>query len=129
MPIARSRVPTGRSSVVIRRLPGSAGGRSRVVIHDGLVFTVATAREKSASLAAQTASALAVLDRHLAEAGTDKSKLLSATVYITDMARKPEMNEAWLSWVDRENPPMRACIGVALEGDDLIEIVAIAALQ
>jgi enamine deaminase RidA (YjgF/YER057c/UK114 family) len=113
---------------MIRRFPASAPGRSRAVIHDGRVFTVATAREKSASMRAQTESALAVLDRHLAEAGTDKSKLLSATVYITDMARKPEMNEAWMAWVDPANPPQRACIGVTLDGDDLIEIVAVAAL-
>jgi enamine deaminase RidA (YjgF/YER057c/UK114 family) len=113
---------------MIRRLPGSAAGRSRAVIHDGRVFTVATAREKSSSLRAQTASALAALDEALAAAGTGKSKLLSATVYITDMARKPEMNEAWMAWVDPANPPQRACIGVALEGDDLIEIVAVAAL-
>jgi enamine deaminase RidA (YjgF/YER057c/UK114 family) len=113
---------------MIRRFPASAPGRSRAVIRDGLVFTVATAREKSASLRAQTSDALAVLDRNLADAGTDKSKLLSATVYITDMARKAEMNEAWMAWVDQANPPQRACIGVALEGDDLIEIVAVAAL-
>jgi len=113
---------------MIRRIPSSAAGRSRVVVHDGLVFTVATARDKSQSLRAQTVSALAVLDANLAEAGTSKSKLLSATVYITDMARKPEMNEAWLAWVDQANPPQRACIGVALEGDDLSEIVAVAAL-
>jgi enamine deaminase RidA (YjgF/YER057c/UK114 family) len=113
---------------MIQRLPGSAPGRSRAVIHDGLVFTVATARAKSASLRAQTSDALAVLDRALADAGTDKSKLLSATVYITDMARKQEMNEAWLEWVDPDNAPQRACIGVALDGQDLIEIVAVAAL-
>ena len=69
-----------------------------------------------------------MLDANLAEAGTGKSKLLSATVYITDMARKPEMNEAWMAWVDQANPPQRACIGAALEGGDLIEIVAVAAL-
>ena len=113
---------------MIKRLPGSASGRSRVVIHDGRVFTVATAREKSASMRAQAESALAMLDRHLAEAGTDKSKLLSATVYITDMKRKAEMNDAWMAWVDPANPPQRACIGAALDGDDLIEIVAVAAL-
>lgn len=113
---------------MIRRFPGSVPGRSRAVIHDGLVFAVATAREKSASLRDQTRDALAVLDRNLADARTDKSKLLSATVYITDMTRKPEMNDAWLEWVDPANAPMRACIGVALEGQDLIEIVAVAAL-
>jgi enamine deaminase RidA (YjgF/YER057c/UK114 family) len=112
---------------MIQRFPGSAAGRCRAVVHDGLVFTVATAREKSPSLAAQTRDALAVLDRNLADAGTDKSKLLSATVYITDMKRKAEMNDVWLEWVDPDNAPQRACIGVALDGQDLIEIVVVAA--
>jgi enamine deaminase RidA (YjgF/YER057c/UK114 family) len=113
---------------MIQRFPGSAAGRCRAVVHDGRVFTVATARTKSPSLAAQTRDALAVLDRNLADAGTDKSKLLSATVYITDMSRKAEMNDVWLEWVDRANAPQRACIGVTLDGQDLIEIVVVAAL-
>src|SRR5262249_6239737 len=50
-----------------------------------------------------------------------------ATVFITDMSRKPEMNRAWDEWVDKANPPQRACIGVALEDKDLVEIRAIAA--
>ena len=110
----------------ITRFPG-VPGRSRAVIYGGLVFTVATAATKSNSLAEQTADALRVLDGRLSEAGSDKTRLLSCTVYITDMARKPEMNEAWLAWVDPEHAPQRACIGAALDGEDLIEIVAIAA--
>jgi enamine deaminase RidA (YjgF/YER057c/UK114 family) len=70
---------------------------------------------------------LRVLDQRLAEAGTDKTRMLSATVYITDMGRKPEMNEAWLAWVAPGCEPQRACIGAVLEGDDLVEIVAVAA--
>lgn len=113
---------------MIRRLTGMAPGRSRAVIHDGLVFTVATAAAKMPSLREQTRGALAVLDERLAEAGTDKTRLLTVSVYITDMARKPEMNDAWLEWVDPEHAPQRACLGVALDGDDLIEIVAVAAV-
>ena len=74
------------------------------------------------------ATGTAYSDATLAECGTSKSRLLSATVYITDIAAKPEMNRAWDEWVDRANPPQRACIGAALEGVDLVEIVAIAAL-
>jgi enamine deaminase RidA (YjgF/YER057c/UK114 family) len=114
--------------MTIKRWPGSAPGRSRAVAHDGVVYTVATAHEKSPSMRRQTADTLALIDRHLAEAGTDKSKLLSATVYIADMARKAEMNEAWLAWVDPDNAPQRACIGVTLDGADLVEIVVCAAL-
>jgi enamine deaminase RidA (YjgF/YER057c/UK114 family) len=77
----------------------------------------------------QAAEALANLDAQLAQAGTDKSRLLSCTVYITDMALKPQMNEVWDKWVDMSNPPQRACIGAALEEGDLIEIVAVASAK
>lgn len=112
----------------IQRWPGSAPGRSRMVKHAGTVYTVATARAKVPSVRAQTADALDVIDRNLAEAGSDKSKLLSATVYITDMAHKPEMDAAWRAWIDPESAPQRACVAVALEGADLVEIVVTAAV-
>ena len=109
-----------------KRLAGGVPTRSRAVIHDGLVFTVATAAQKSPSLYEQTRQTLAAIDRNLADAGSHKSRILSATVYITDMAQKPEMNRAWDEWVDRANPPMRACLGVVLDGKDLVEIVVTA---
>src|SRR6185503_18050503 len=117
----------GTSMAAIKRTPGSAAGRSRIVEHDGLVYTVATAREKSPSMRAQTADALARLDENLAAAGSAKSRILTATVYIADMKRKAEMNEAWLAWIDPANAPQRACLGVELEGQDLVEIVVVAA--
>jgi enamine deaminase RidA (YjgF/YER057c/UK114 family) len=82
---------------------------------------------KSPSLYEQTREALTAIDKNLADAGSDKSRILRATVYITDMAQKIEMNRAWDEWVDMANPPQRACIGVALEGNDLVEILVIAA--
>ena len=106
--------------------PGAA--RARTVVHDGRVYTVATARKESGSMTEQARDALEVLDAHLVEAGTNKSHLLSVTVYITDMARKPEMNAVWEQWADLGNPPQRACIGAQLESGDLIELVAVAAL-
>jgi enamine deaminase RidA (YjgF/YER057c/UK114 family) len=112
---------------MIKRFAGSNPTRSRGVAHDGVVYAVATAPTKSASLYEQTRDALAAIDRTLAEAGSDKSRILRATVYITDMSRKPEMNRAWDEWVDRANAPQRACIGVVLEDKDLVEILVIAA--
>ncbi len=112
---------------MIRRIAGQVQTRSRAVIHAGIVYTVAVSTEKSASLYEQTQSALARIDQNLADAGSDKSRVLSATVYITDMSRKGEMNRAWDEWVDRSNPPQRACIGATLEGADLVEIVMMAA--
>lgn len=113
--------------MTIERLAGTAAGRSSAVSYDGLVFAVATARDKSGDLRAQTRDALVFLDESLAKLGTDKSRIVSATVYITDMSKKAEMNEAWLAWVDAANAPQRACLGVALEGADLVEIVVVAA--
>lgn len=112
---------------MIKRLAGTTPTRSRAVIHGGIVYAVATAPTKSPSLYEQTRDALAAIDRTLAEAGTDKSRILRATVYIADMAQKPEMNRAWDEWVDRANPPQRACIGVTLEDRDLVEILITAA--
>jgi enamine deaminase RidA (YjgF/YER057c/UK114 family) len=116
-------------SSAIARFPGAATGRSRAVACDGFVWTVATASEKSPSMHAQTVSALQVIDRNLAAAGSDKRRVVSATVYIADMNRKPEMNDAWLAWVDPEHAPQRACVGVTLEGDTLVEIVICAATR
>jgi enamine deaminase RidA (YjgF/YER057c/UK114 family) len=122
---------TEQSSVwsedMIQRFTGTTPTRSRAVVHDGLVFAVATAPTKSSSLYEQTRDALAAIERTLEEAGSDKSRILRATVYITDMTQKPEMNRAWDEWVDRANPPQRACIGVALEDKDLVEILVTAA--
>jgi enamine deaminase RidA (YjgF/YER057c/UK114 family) len=114
---------------MIKRLVGTTPTRSRAVIHDGVVYAVATAPTKGPSLYEQTREALAAIDRTLAEAGSDKSRILRATVYITDMGRKPEMNKAWDEWVDRANPPQRACIGVVLEDKDLVEILVTAAAK
>jgi enamine deaminase RidA (YjgF/YER057c/UK114 family) len=113
---------------MITRFPGLTPTRSRAVVHDGLVFTVAVALDPvTYSMYEQTAKALARIDESLAMCGTDKSKILSAIVYITDMKRKSEMNRAWDEWVDAKNPPMRACIGVDLEPPHFVEIVVTAA--
>lgn len=112
---------------MITRLAGSNPTRSRGVVYDNLVFTVAVASDKVPSYYEQTKQALATIDNSLAEAGTDKSRILTAFVYIADMAQKAEMDRAWGEWVDPKNPPMRACLGVTLDGKDLVEIVVTAA--
>ncbi|MBM3600150.1 MAG: RidA family protein [Alphaproteobacteria bacterium] len=111
----------------IFRLPGAVKSRAPLVEHDGLVFAVAVATDKSGSMYQQTKEALATIDQRLAKVGIDKSRIMTAQVFIADMAQKPEMNRAWDEWVDMSNPPMRACLGVALEGRDLVEIIVAAA--
>jgi enamine deaminase RidA (YjgF/YER057c/UK114 family) len=61
-------------------------------------------------VAQQTRQILARIDALLAAAGSHKSKLLSAQVWLTDMALYAAHNDAWNEWVDRDNPPVRACL-------------------
>src|SRR5207342_92236 len=97
----------GAHFAMIKRFPGLTPTRSRAVVHDDLVFTVAVAPDPvTSSMYEQSAKALKRIDESLALGGTDKSRILSAIVYITDMARKSEMNRAWDEWVDPANPPM-----------------------
>ena len=113
---------------MITRFPGLTPTRSRAVVHDGLVFTVAVAPDPvTPSMYEQTTKALARIDESLALCGTDKSKILSAIVYVADIKQKNDMNRAWDEWVDPKNPPMRACLGVDLEAPHLVEIVVTAA--
>ena len=113
---------------MIYRFPGLTPTRSRAVVHDDLVFTVAVAPDPvTPSMYEQTKKALARIDESLALSGTDKSRILSAIVYVNGIALKAEMNRAWDEWVDRANPPMRACIGVELEPPHIVEIVVTAA--
>jgi enamine deaminase RidA (YjgF/YER057c/UK114 family) len=112
---------------MIDRLAGDIPTRSRAAVHGDLVMTVAVAPDPvPSSMYEQSVEALARLDESLALCGSDKSKILSAIVYITDIKRKGEMNRAWDEWVDLKNPPMRACIGVDLEPPHIVEIVVTA---
>ena len=109
---------------MIQRFAGLTPTRSRAVAHDDLVFTVAVAPDQvSPSMYEQSVKALARIDESLALCGSDKSKILTAIVYIADIRQKAEMNRAWDEWVDKKNPPMRACLGVDLEPPHIVEIV------
>ena len=121
--------------MTIRRGPESYPGRTRRVEYGGLVHCVMTASDKSASIQGQTEQCLAGIDVLLAEAGTDKSKLVTATVYVADMALKDEMNDVWVAWSDRHNPCARVCVGAELthQADPsqplLVEIAVSAAID
>ena len=109
----------------ITRLTGNATGRSRATAWQDLVFTVATAPGRDVT--EQTATALAQLDANLTDAGSDRSRILSATVYLTDISKKAEMDVVWNAWIGGpENWPQRACIQVGLASGDLIEITLVA---
>jgi len=97
---------------------------SRAVIHNGLIcMSGIVAGDKTVGMKEQTADVLAKIDGILAQAGSDKTKIVSAVVYVSDMALKDEMNEAWMEWMGSNNPPARACVGVALTPNTYVEIM------
>jgi enamine deaminase RidA (YjgF/YER057c/UK114 family) len=102
---------------------------SRTVEHNGVVYVCGlTADNRSASMKVQTEEILGKIDAALEKAGTGKSRLLTATVYVSDMSKKEEMNQAWIAWIDPKNPPTRATVGTVLgTPDTLVEIVVSAA--
>ncbi len=85
------------------------------------------ADDKSLDMKAQTAQVLKKIDAVLAQAGTDKSRILSATVYMHDAGLKEDMNQAWMAWVDRGNLPTRTAVGAELTPGTMVEITVIAA--
>ncbi|MFQ5785705.1 MAG: RidA family protein [Alphaproteobacteria bacterium] len=102
---------------------------SQAVVHGDTVYLAGqVADDTSAGIGGQTEQILNKIDQRLAEAGTDKSKLLSATIWITDMARFNEMNEVWDAWVSPGNTPARACVEARLAAPWYqVEIMVIAA--
>jgi enamine deaminase RidA (YjgF/YER057c/UK114 family) len=97
-------------------------------IFGDLVFLSGTvADDKSLDMKAQTAQVLKKIDAVLRQAGTHKSRILSATVYMADASLKDEMNEAWMEWVDRANLPTRTAVGAVLTPGTMVEITICAA--
>jgi len=104
---------------------------SRLVTHNGVAYLAGlTADNRGASMKVQTEEILKKIDGLLKLAGTDKSRLLSAMVYVADMRLKPQMDEAWIAWIDPQHPPARACVETRLgTPDTLVEIMVVAAQQ
>ena len=115
---------------MITRFPGLTATRSRAVATDDLVFTVAVAPDPvPPSVYQQAVKVLARIDESLALCGTDKRNVLTATIYLADVTQKTAFNRAWDGWVDPDHPPMRACIGVAIEPPHLVEVMIMAVKQ
>ncbi len=96
----------------------------------GLVFLCEVAEDSSGDIAAQTAQVLAGLEKRLAEAGSDVSRLLMATIYLPYREDRPRFNELWAQWIPAGCAPVRACIHAALVDASMrLEIQAIAAVR
>ena len=85
---------------------------SQVVVHGDTIYLAGVVANQAAggSVTKQTEEVLSIIDSHLAKAGSDKSKLLSATIYLTDMTTSAEMNAVWDGWVSNGNTPARATV-------------------
>ena len=103
---------------------------SKAVIHGDTVYLAGIVADspKGKSVAEQTKNILSQIDGFLALAGTDKTKLLSANIWITDMVNFAEMNSVWDSWVSPGNTPARATVEAKLASPDYkVEIMVVAA--
>jgi enamine deaminase RidA (YjgF/YER057c/UK114 family) len=101
---------------------------SQAVAHGGLVYLTGQSGDQGADIEEQTRYVLSEIDRLLAEAGSDKSKILSATILLADVAEFARMNTEWDAWVDRANPPARATLEARMVKPDYrVEIIVVAA--
>lgn len=105
---------------------------SQAVIHNNTVYTAGQVSDDASGKSAkeQTESIVAKIDSLLSEAGTDKSKLISANIWLADIADFKEMNSVWDAWVSPGNTPTRACVESKLAAPQFtVEISVIAALD
>src|SRR5215210_1604065 len=103
---------------------------SQIVIHGDTVYLAGVVARQSPgkSITEQTQEILATIDGYLAQAGSDKTKLLSANIWLTDMSTFNEMNAVWDAWVSPGNTPARATVEAKLAGPNYkIEIMVVAA--
>ncbi|GLS87587.1 hypothetical protein GCM10010873_25610 [Cypionkella aquatica] len=113
----------------IKRI-GAGARMSEAVAYNGIVWLAGQIGTPGASVAQQTKDCLAEVDRVLAEAGTDKTRILSVQIWLADIASFDEMNAVWDAWVPAGNTPARATGEAKLATPDyLVEIIVTAALK
>ena len=116
--------------MTIKRI-GLGPRMSKAVVHGNTVYTAGQVADKTVgkSVAEQTQEIVDLLDALLAEAGTDKTKILSATIYLADISTFAEMNSVWDKWVVQGHTPARATLEAKLVTPDYkVEIAIIAAI-
>ena len=113
----------------ITRARGKYQGRNAGTKYNGFAWAVATDQSNSPDMYSQTQKSLAEIDRVLGELGTDRTRLINVTVYVSKIQLKDEMERAWLEWIG-DNPqhwPQRACVEAPLYRYTMVEFVVIAA--
>jgi enamine deaminase RidA (YjgF/YER057c/UK114 family) len=101
---------------------------SQAVIHNGTVYLAGQVGEPGTSVTEQTKAILAKIEAQLAEAGSDKTKILQAIIWLADMTDFAEMNAVWDAWVAPGHAPARACGEAKLATPEYtVEIIIVAA--
>jgi enamine deaminase RidA (YjgF/YER057c/UK114 family) len=101
---------------------------SQAVIHGDTIWLAGQVGEPGDDVVAQTRTALAEIDSLLAEAGSSKSKIISATIWLADIGDFEVMNSVWDTWIDPANPPARATGESRLAAPEYrVEIIVVAA--
>lgn len=113
---------------IIRKETGKR--MSKTVIHNGTVYLCGQVAEvRTADISEQTQTMLDKVDRLLEESGSDRSHILSATIYVKDMIHFAEMNAVWDNWVPQGHAPARACIEAAMASPELLVEISVIAAQ
>ncbi|MGB5102457.1 MAG: RidA family protein [Steroidobacteraceae bacterium] len=115
-------------SATIQRLhPGPR--MSQAVVHGNMAYLAGqVAADPSADVAGQTRQVLAAIDQLLAETGSDKTRILTATIYLADIGTFAQMNSVWDAWVAKGHPPARATVEARLAAPAYkVEIQVVAA--
>ena len=116
--------------MTIKRI-GTGPRMSAAVVYGGVARLAGFVADKTVgkSVKEQTADILAQIDATLKECGTDKSKILKANIWLTDIKTFAQMNEAWDAWVSKGNTPARATVESKLAAPGLdVEIMVEAAI-
>jgi enamine deaminase RidA (YjgF/YER057c/UK114 family) len=101
---------------------------SQLVIHGDTIYLAGqVASDSNANIAVQTQQVLDKIDALLAEAGSNKSRILSAQIWLANIGHFAAMNEVWDQWVADGNAPARACIEARLASPDLLVEIGIVA--
>ena len=113
----------------IKRI-GTGARMSEAVCYNGIVWVAGQVGKPGGSVAQQTADCLAEVDRILADAGTDKTRILSTQIWLADIKTFGEMNAVWDTWVPAGNTPARATGEAKLATPDYkVEVIVTAALR
>lgn len=113
------------------RRSGTNKRLSKLVVHRGIAYLAGqVADDLNAAVDVQTKETLGKIDALLAEAGTDKSHILSAQIWLASMNDAPKMNAVWEAWMPEGCAPARATVGAPLASErHLVEIKVVAAID